>query len=357
MRRLLDGLAGVVAADVARDFLGPRDEADGGGTREQRQRAADVRVRNRVAVAVEAHVRGLAGRHGAHHVGLEGMRGQRQEPRLLLGEDLRDGLIAQVGMRTLMRDRRRASAETAHSDRRHRQRSARQRRHAGGTEFGARSCPSHFRGRAYTAGGRSDNGRRAPGAADESESRCPAVPARHCGGCRRPGSARRPETRRKASTCPRRKLSSVWSSVKSAHTAREYDSTITKPESERTPWPIRIEPKAPQSTWASSPSASSGGDRPWAWPRGGAGVHDPTQLDDRAGVAAGAHHLKEPRRAQPRILGQRVADERADRGRASWGGTCRVARACVSCAIAARTVSWWTPRAAAMVPTFQCSPK
>jgi integrase len=29
---------------------------------------------------------------------------------------------------------------------------------------------------------------------------------------------------------------------------------------------------------------------------------------------------------------------------------------CVSWAIAARTVSWWTPRAAAMVPTFQCSP-
>jgi hypothetical protein len=28
----------------------------------------------------------------------------------------------------------------------------------------------------------------------------------------------------------------------------------------------------------------------------------------------------------------------------------------VSCAIAARTVSWWTSRAAAMVPTFQCSP-
>jgi hypothetical protein len=29
----------------------------------------------------------------------------------------------------------------------------------------------------------------------------------------------------------------------------------------------------------------------------------------------------------------------------------------VSCAIAARTVSWWTPSAAAMVPTFQCSPE
>ena len=27
----------------------------------------------------------------------------------------------------------------------------------------------------------------------------------------------------------------------------------------------------------------------------------------------------------------------------------------VSCAMAARTVSWWTARAAAIVPTFQCS--
>ena len=40
----------------------------------------------------------------AHHLGFEGMRGERQEPRLLLGEDLGDGLIAQLGMRTLMRD-------------------------------------------------------------------------------------------------------------------------------------------------------------------------------------------------------------------------------------------------------------
>jgi hypothetical protein len=40
--------------------------------------------------------------------------------------------------------------------------------------------------------------------------------------------------------------------VKSAKIAREYESTITKPESGRTPRPIRIEPKEPQSTWASS---------------------------------------------------------------------------------------------------------
>jgi hypothetical protein len=31
------------------------------------------------------------------------MRGQRQEPRLLLGEDLRDCLIARLGVRPLMR--------------------------------------------------------------------------------------------------------------------------------------------------------------------------------------------------------------------------------------------------------------
>ena len=86
MRLLLDDLAGVIAADVARDLLGAGDHAHGGRTREQRQRAPHVRVRNRVAVAVEAHVGGLAGDHRAHHVGLEGMRGERQQPRLLLGE-------------------------------------------------------------------------------------------------------------------------------------------------------------------------------------------------------------------------------------------------------------------------------
>ena len=51
-----------------------------------------------------ASVRSLAGCDRAPHVGLEGMRGQRQEPRLLLGEDLRDRLIARLGMRAPVRD-------------------------------------------------------------------------------------------------------------------------------------------------------------------------------------------------------------------------------------------------------------
>ena len=58
--------------------------------------------------------------------------------------------------------------------------------------------------------------------------------------------------RRKGLDVAAQKLSSVWSTVKSAKTAREYESTITKPESGRTPRPIRIDPKAPQSTCASS---------------------------------------------------------------------------------------------------------
>ena len=62
-----------------------------------------------------------------------------------------------------------------------------------------------------------------------------------------------------------RKLSSVWSSVKSADSAREYDSTITKPESGRVPWPIRIDPKgAPVDLGLFRRSAWSGGDRPSA---------------------------------------------------------------------------------------------
>ena len=57
---------------------------------------------NRVAVAIEPDVRQFAGDDRPHQRGLEGMRGQRQEPRLLLREDLRDGLVALLGMRPLM---------------------------------------------------------------------------------------------------------------------------------------------------------------------------------------------------------------------------------------------------------------
>ena len=104
MRRILDGLGGVVTPRMSRDLVGTRDDPDGGRAGEQRERTADVRVGNRVAVAIEADVRQFAGDDGPHQLGLEGMRGQRQEPRLLLREDLRDGLVALLGVRALMGD-------------------------------------------------------------------------------------------------------------------------------------------------------------------------------------------------------------------------------------------------------------
>ena len=104
MRLLLDHGARVVAAVVAGDLLGAGDHPHGGRTGEERQGATDVRVGNRVAVAVEPHVRRLAGHDGAHHVRLEGMRGEWQQPRLLLGEHVGHGPIALLGMRTAMRD-------------------------------------------------------------------------------------------------------------------------------------------------------------------------------------------------------------------------------------------------------------
>ena len=87
-----------------RDLDRAGDEAHRRRAREQRERPPDVRVRNGIAIPVKAHVGRLAGGDGAQRLGVEGMRGQREEARLLLREDLRDGLIAVLGMGTLMRN-------------------------------------------------------------------------------------------------------------------------------------------------------------------------------------------------------------------------------------------------------------
>lgn len=104
VRQISNRLPRVVAPRVPRDLLRTGDEAHGRRAREQRERPADMRVRNRIAIPVEVDVRGLAGDDGAQHLGVEGMRGQREEARLLLREDLRDGLITLLGMGTLMRN-------------------------------------------------------------------------------------------------------------------------------------------------------------------------------------------------------------------------------------------------------------
>ncbi len=77
MGRVLDRRAGIVAARMPRHLVGADDQPDGGRVGQQRERLADVGVRNRVAVAIEADVRECAGDDRPHQVGLEGMRGPR----------------------------------------------------------------------------------------------------------------------------------------------------------------------------------------------------------------------------------------------------------------------------------------
>ena len=104
VREVLNGVPGVVAARVPRNLVGAGDQSDRRRAREQREGPPDVRVRNGISISVEAHIRRLARHDWAPHVGVKGMDGQRQEARLLLREDLGDGLIALVGMWALMRD-------------------------------------------------------------------------------------------------------------------------------------------------------------------------------------------------------------------------------------------------------------
>ena len=256
MRLLLDGLAGVVAAGVARDLLGAGDTRTVVGAREQRQRAAHVRVRNRVAVAVEAHVRRLAG---------DAPCASRRSRR-----DARAAARAAAAPRRGPRRRSDRAARDAGADARS---SSRQRRNCAfrsSTSTNVRAAKKAWRRYwiwrstfpfSFAAAGRTRPRREVIVAGELEQPRMKAnrgarrVRGRRCAGCRRPGSARRPETPRRPRHGRGENSRASDRAVKSAKMAREYDSTITKPESGRTPRPIRIEPKAPQSTWASSPAS------------------------------------------------------------------------------------------------------
>ena len=104
MRGHFDDRAGVVAAIVPRELGEAIDDADGRGIGEQRDGPPHVRVGHRVVIAIEDDVGLLPGAHRPHERGLEGMRRQREQHPLLLGEDLRHGLVALVRMAALMRD-------------------------------------------------------------------------------------------------------------------------------------------------------------------------------------------------------------------------------------------------------------
>ena len=107
---LFDGLAGVIAPGVGRDFLvGSDDQSHRRRRGDQGERLLPMRMGDRVVIPIEVH-RGRFGRgDDPRHGGVEGMRGQREEARLLLREDLRDpgARDGGAGVRS-----RRASAET-----------------------------------------------------------------------------------------------------------------------------------------------------------------------------------------------------------------------------------------------------
>ena len=95
---VLDGASGVVGAVVASELGLAVEDADAGSAGEQGQRLSDVGVGNRVEIPVEADVGGLSGADGADEVGLEGMGRERQEAGLLLGPDVGDGAVGQLGV-------------------------------------------------------------------------------------------------------------------------------------------------------------------------------------------------------------------------------------------------------------------
>lgn len=75
MLGVLDDRAGVVAARVPGDLLGPIEESDQAAADEQRERSPRLGLRNRGEVAIEPDVGRLSRRYGPHEVRFEGMRG------------------------------------------------------------------------------------------------------------------------------------------------------------------------------------------------------------------------------------------------------------------------------------------
>jgi hypothetical protein len=99
VRLVVDPLAAVVTPHVAGDLGGAVEEADEVFTGHQGEGPPDQRMRDRVVVAIEADVRGLARAHGPESVAGEGMFGERQEPGLLVDQGGRHALLPAIGDR------------------------------------------------------------------------------------------------------------------------------------------------------------------------------------------------------------------------------------------------------------------
>ncbi len=99
---IFDRAASVVAARVARDLHRSIEDADLVVASDQREGLAHELGRDRVVVAIETQVRRLAAGLGFDPLALEGVLGQRKQPRTLLLERLRHALLGIAGARPRM---------------------------------------------------------------------------------------------------------------------------------------------------------------------------------------------------------------------------------------------------------------
>ena len=127
------------------------------------------------------------------------------------------------------------------------------------------------------------------------------------------------------------------------------------PDKARVPWPIRIDRTRPNRLGPLPLEGPRGGGRGRCGP--GAGAGGPGD-----GVGWPSRHTRAA--AASRKAGWRATGYCASVSRMNGRYGSRIERrhaprrtTRVSSAIAARTVSGWTPRLVTMVPTFQCSPK
>ena len=105
MRRVLHLSTSFPAPHMRRDLVGTVQNPHLGLGRDERQRLANERVRDRVVVAVESHVRRLAGAYRLDVIARESMRRQGEKAVALLGcEHVGDRARIVGTMRTCVRD-------------------------------------------------------------------------------------------------------------------------------------------------------------------------------------------------------------------------------------------------------------
>jgi hypothetical protein len=89
--RVFDLLSAVPGADVGGNHVGTIQDADTGGRRDDDEGTSHVVVWNGIIVEVKARVGGLSDLHFDALVAGEGYIGEREQPRALLGEGVRNG--------------------------------------------------------------------------------------------------------------------------------------------------------------------------------------------------------------------------------------------------------------------------